>query len=366
MNIKLERKIAVSKFKVILDIGRKEERSDIIALLLIAQSNNNQLSKKIVCKEFLFRYHNQMAENILRRCIEYEVLDNEYKITEVGFQAIEDGMIYRYYDGVSYLYATKDQLIPQRILDFQFIDENINFRNEIREPDENPINLIDIPRWLKDIEKIEGKQLFDDEKTEINVKSISEKVELIENLEMVVSINLTKKSCILETTGIFDDNHREIDYFPNFQIIWEELLANRITDWDWNDNKLEVHSNISDTEKMTFKKKIKFKSPNIIDFGVFDSTSVEVDIKPKTEVDANKWANWLLKHDINDFLFDAVFIERIQQNSMLFPGFTIKFLSHEILAKEMEEDLDLENIPNAFWFVKAPLDLIPIAEKENN
>ena len=127
MNIKLERKIEASTFKVILDIGLKEERSDVIALLLIAQSNNNQLSKKIVCNEFLFRDHNQMAENILRRCIEYEVLDTEYKITQEGFQAIEDNMIYRYYGGVSFLYVTQDPLIPQKIIDFEFVDENINF-----------------------------------------------------------------------------------------------------------------------------------------------------------------------------------------------------------------------------------------------
>ena len=58
-----------------------------------------------------------MAENVLRRCIEYEVIDDEYKITEKGFQVIEDGMIYRFYDGVFYLYVTKDPIIPQKILD---------------------------------------------------------------------------------------------------------------------------------------------------------------------------------------------------------------------------------------------------------
>lgn len=365
MNIKLERKIKVSKYKVILDIGQKEERSDVIALLLIAQSYNNKLSKKIVCKEFLFRDHDQMVENILRRCIEYEVIDNEYKVTKEGFQAIEDGKIYRYYDGVFYLYVTKDPLIPQKILDIEFVKENINFSNEIRESSENEINLINIPQWLKDIEKVEGKQLFNNDKTEINVKSISEKVELIENLEMMVSINLTKKSCILSTTGIFNEQ-REIHYFPKFKAIWEEIMANRITDWDWNDNKLKVPCNLTDNEKISFRKKINFKSPNVNNFGAFDSLSIEVEIKPKTEADANVWANWLLRYDISDFLFDTTFVERKKQISLLFPDFTIDFLSHEALVEEMKDNLDLENIPNEYWFVQAPIDLIPIAEKENN
>jgi len=365
MNVKLERKIKISKFKVILDIGQKVERTDIIALLLIAQANNNQLSREIVCRDFIFREHNQMAETILRRCIEYEVLDNEYKITQEGFQAIRDGMVYRYHNGRFYIYVTDDPLIPQRILDIEFVNENINFRNEIREPGENKINLIDIPQWLKDVEKVEDKQLFNIDKTEINVKSISEKVELLEKIELIVTINLTKKSCILKTSGIFNDQ-REIHYFPKFQAIWEELMANRITDWDWNNNKLKVHCNLTDNEKISFRKKISFKSPNINNFGSFDSLSIEVEIKPKTEADANEWANWLLCHDINDFLFDTAFVERKKQISMLFPDFNVDFLSHKALVEEMKGNLDLDNISNEYWFVQAPIDLIPIAEKENN
>jgi len=366
MNIKLERKIEVSKFKVILDIGQKEERSDIIALLLIAQSNNNQLSKKIICREFLFRDHDQMAENILRRCIEYEVFDNEYKITQEGFQAINDGMIYHYYNSVFYLYVTKDPLIPQKILNFEFTNENIDFGNEIRESDKNAVNLIDIPQWLKDLEKVEGNQLFNTEKTEINIKSISEKVELIENLEMSVAINITSKSCILKTDGIFNDQ-REISYFPKFKTVMHLLLKEKINEWDWKDNKFKViFGNLSEIEKINFKKKIKFKNPSIPEFGVFNSMSFDVDIKPKTEFDANKWANWLLKYDINDFMFDTAFNERRQQISIVFPDFNIEFLSHNSLAKEMKDSIDYENIPNEFWFVQAPLDIIPIVEKENN
>ena len=121
MNIKLERKIRVIKYKAILDIGRKIERSDFIALLLIAKANNNQLSKEIICKEFLFRDHEQMAENVLRRCIDRDLIDNEYRITKEGFEAINVGMIYEYYDGVCYIYVTNDPIIPQKILDFEFL-----------------------------------------------------------------------------------------------------------------------------------------------------------------------------------------------------------------------------------------------------
>lgn len=363
MNLKLEREIEVNKYKVILDIGQKEERSDIIALLLIAQSNNNQLSREIVCKDFLFREHNQMAETILRRCIEYEVIDNEYKITQEGFQAINDGMIYRYYDGVFFIYVTSDPLIPQKILDIEFVNEDINFRNEIRETSENAFNLIDIPQWLKDLEKIEGKKLFNNDKTVINVKSISEKVELIEKLEMLTTINLTKKSCILETSGIFNDR-REIDYFPKYQVVWEMLMGNRITEWDWEDDKLMVSYDLTDTEMISFKKKVNFNPPNIENYGTFNSITIEVGIKPKTGNDANEWGNWLLKNDISDFLFDKAFNEQKQKISLLFPDFNIRFLSHKSLIEEIKENLDFGDIPNGFWFVQTPLDLNPIDEKE--
>jgi len=365
MNIKLERKIEIRKYKVILDIGQKEERSDVIALLLIAQSNNNRLTKDIVCNKFLFRDHDKMAENVLRRCIDYEVLDTDYKITEKGLQAIEDGMIYHYYNGVFYLYATNDPLIPQKILDIELCNENINFRDEIREPGETT-ELIDIPLWMKDIENIKDKKLFNTDKIEIDVKSISDKIELIENYDQLVTINITSKSCILKMEGLYDDQ-REINYFPNYNTVLHLLFEERINDWDWNDNKLKVVSAIlSDSEKINFKRKISFKNPKIPDFGDFNSVSFIVNIKPKTEFDANKWANWLLKNEINDFMFEPFFVKRKQEIAKLFQNYKIEFHSHEFLCEEMKNSIDFDNISNKYWFVVSPSDLLPINEKENS
>jgi len=362
LDIKLKRKIDVSKYKVILDIGQKQERKDVIALLLIAKKYNNQLSTKIVCRDFLFRNHEKMAENILRRCIEYEVIDNDYKITEKGFEAIDDRMIYQYYDGVFYLYVTEDQLIPQRILNYEIVEEAINFRNEIKGTNDSEFNLIDTPQWLKELETIEGKVLFNNEKTEINIRSISDKVEFIEKTELVVTVNLSEKSCILRTSGIFNDQ-RDIEYFPSFMVIWSELMGNQIANWDWNDNKLRISNNLKDSEKSSFKRIINFNNPKINNFGTFDSISLEVNIKPQTKVIADEWANWLLIHNINDFIFEDTLNKSKQKTAELFTEFTINFHSHNTIANQMRQRLNLENIPIEYWFVQAPLDIKPIIKE---
>ena len=365
MNIVLKRKIKVNVYKAILDVGQKQERSDVIALLLIAKANNNQLSKQIICRDFLFRDHEQMAENVLRRCIDYEVIDNDYKVTKKGFEALEDRMVYQYYDGVFYVYVTTDPLIPQKILNYKIIEENINFGAEIRGSSGDLSNLIDTPQWLKDLENIEGEILFNDAKTEITIKAISEKVEFIEEEFLHVSINLSEKSCALIVSDIFNDQ-RNIDHFPDFKEVLNELLGDQISNWNWNENKLEVSSNLTDNEKLAFKKKITFNNPKIKKFGTFDSFSIEVDIKPQTEALANEWANFLLLNNINDFLFENTLKEQKQKIAVLFPEYTINFLNRTSIAQLMKVKMQSDEIPIEYWFVQAPIDIAPIINKESN
>lgn len=374
MEIILNRNIKVKKFKALIDMGIKEKRTEIIALLMIAKSHGEELSKKIICDEFIFRDNKTIAKRILQRCQDLGVIDEDLKVTEDGIDAREDGMIYRPYTGTYYIWTTKDPLIPQKILNVEMVDEKIKFKEEIkgfrwkyengaREKVEVKIekNIEILPEWLKNTEKIKHIKLLDDNNTEIRIEHIEEKVEPISVSEdLKAQIKITNNSKTIKFTGLFKDE-RDISIFPDIRSVWKQILKNRYKHWDWDDKTLKVTFNeLKEKEIISFIKKFDFDSPSIEKFGIFNSFSLNLNIKPQSDADAELWANWLLENQIKEYMFPSEFEKYKKGIYKKLKDYNIKLQTIDELSKKFINKILKEEVPNDFWFVRAPLDLFPI------
>ena len=187
MKIVLKRNIDVKKFKVIMDIGQKEKRTDIIAVLKIAQSHNEQLGIGIICREFIFRENETLAKRIIRRCQDLNLIDENLKLTNDGRKAIEDNEFYRPMTGVFNIWVTQDPLYPQKVLLCEMDEDKANLGNEIKQKREEMKNrttmeihtgvkIESTPDWLKPIADRQEIQLFDKEKSRIRIEKIEDKL----------------------------------------------------------------------------------------------------------------------------------------------------------------------------------------------
>ena len=370
MEIILNKTIKVKKFKALIDIGIKEKRTDIVALLMIAKSHNDTLSNQIIYDEFIFRENKAMANRILQRCQELGVVNENLRITEEGINAREEGMIYRPYTGTYYVWATEDTLLPQKILNIEIIDENINFKNEIlgqrnSEEDTFEKNIETLPEWLKDAEQLKNIKLLDENKRQIRIESIQEKIEPISVSEKLhAQVNLSNNSKLIQFTGLFEDE-RELSIFPNIHSVWEQLLeSSRYEKWDWEDETLQISfKELKEKEILTFIKKFEFNSPTIENFGLFNTFSLNLKIKPQSDTDAELWGNWLLEHQIKEYMFPSVFEKYRETIYKKFQDYNIKLEElYELSTKTIEKVVE-DEVPIDFWFVQAPLDLYPLKNK---
>ena len=366
MEINLKKNIRVNKFKALIDIGVKEKRTDIVALLMIAKSHGDVLSEKIIYNEFIFRENRTIAKRILQRCQDLGVIDENLKITKDGINAREDGMIYRPYTGTYYVWATEDPLLPQRILNIEIVGEKINFKKEIlgpRNTEEVTIekNIESLPEWLKDTEKIQNIKLLGEKKRDIRIEAIQEKIEPISvSVELKAQINLTIHSKLIKFTGLFEDE-RELSLFPDIRSVWKQLLGNRYDQWDWDDKTLKVSlKELNEKQILSFIKIFEFDSPKIENFGIFNDFSLNLNIRPQSDTDAESWGNWLLENQIKEYMFPITFENYKEGISKKFKGYKIKLHDLDELSRRFIDKILEDEVPNELWFVQAPLDIFPI------
>lgn len=366
MEIILHKNIIVKKFKALIDIGVKEKRTDIVALLLIAKSHSDVLSENIINNEFIFRENRTVAKRILQRCQDLGVIDENFKITKDGINAREDGMIYRPYTGTYYVWATEDPLLPQKILNIEIVGEKINFKKEIlgsRNTEEVSTvkNIESLPEWLKDTEKIKNIKLLGEKKRDIRVESIQERIEPISvSEELEAQIELRTHSKLIKFTGLFEDE-RELALFPDLHSVWEQLIGTRYEQWNWDDETLKVSlKELNENEILSFIKKFEFDSPKIENFGNFNDFSLNLNIRPQSDAEAESWANKLLENQIKEYMFPNTFENYKEGINKKFKDYKIKLQDLDELSMRFIDKFLEDDVPNEFWFVQAPLDIFPI------
>ncbi|MHA1357682.1 MAG: hypothetical protein ACTSRC_06200 [Candidatus Helarchaeota archaeon] len=375
MLIKLYRIIEVETFKAVIELGRNEARDEIISVLMLARENGNKISAELICQELLAKRPITMGSLIIKRCKELELFDEENNLTNLGQSSIESGEIFIPERELFILSCTNDPLLPQVILDLepqppQKLHQEINSErrkenNESKKKyDEGEIELL--PQWILNLE---GKviDLVCTSKNKVKIKSIAEKgqkiiVHQVEELKCELSIQ-DDGSITLSIFGRFNEKLQPPPL--EFREVWKTLLGPIANDWDESVSspKLRVRfGELTDQERNTFLKDIAFGNPSIPNYGNFEQTVIkDVPIGPKTQEDANEWANWLLINNLTSYQFEKGYQRVVEEISQKFSKFKVSLPSRMELSNLLREKLltTAERMPNHYWFVQAPLDLNP-------
>ncbi|MHA1755981.1 MAG: hypothetical protein ACTSVV_04365 [Promethearchaeota archaeon] len=374
MNINLTRKVKIEKYQIIMEIGRQENREDLIAILKLAEELGRSLEPKDICDNLLIGKPETLGETILNRCKDLDLLDEKCNLTENGKEALENSKVFLKESGCYYLYITRDQLYPKKLLDIKPIpleSQEMKAHHYINEDSmTNKNDIIDIP---DDILNLKGNKFQLKSKGKIIIYNIerSGKYFGIDN-EFSLNLFLTIKDIFNEPVlnirleGFVNENV-DPPYEFDFLKIWLSLLGIRRDDWDIRKKALRINFSelIKDNEKFNFEKEeLLIENPEIPNLGQFETTSLRnIPIIPKSNQDAQKWAEWYLIHEINDYIFEDQY-EKIQDTVLslsALDGFQIQLPSREELCKSILAERDKMTDPKKFWYIQTPLDLNEIS-----
>ncbi|MDP6766950.1 MAG: hypothetical protein QF691_12970, partial [SAR324 cluster bacterium] len=106
--------------------------------------------------------------------------------------------------------------------------------------------------------------------------------------------------------------------------------------------------------------------PAIKKYDTFKKTRLErIPISPRTKKDADKWAGFLFENSLNEYLsrdgYQSKFDE-VKQNPAFYRfSDRLIFPKQQALAEKVRKENEL--LPREFWYLQAPLDLLPWGEK---
>ena len=369
MNILLTRKVEIDVYEVIMDIGRQTKRDDLLSILKLADYLKKPLKPIDICENFFPEKPESIGEAILVRCRDLDLLDDDFKLTEIGKESLNASKVFLKEEYCYLLWITRDFLYPEKFLDIKSLEFNekemrLNyFINQNESKDGNQI--IHTP---EDIQNFKGKIFtLSNLKDKIVIYNIDEKLKKLElkeypNLRVYLEIKdiLENPFISINLSGFLN---KKIEIIPDIEIaeLWLSLLGNLSRFWNPIKKALKVNfSDLSNSEKRIFQKFIKINSPEIPNLGKFDSTMInDIRIIPKSKDDAQTWAEWLMVERITKYISKKQYEVIKKEIQKLFDDFEIIFPTVSELAKKiLISNENKEKIfPQKYWFLQTPLDL---------
>ena len=355
---------------MIMNLGKKsDQRADLVAVVKRASELGDRITPKAVCNDLINRPDALAAgERILHRCANLGLLDGRYELTEAGHQAAEEEIVFLPEHGVYQLWFTNDSLVTQGFLgynprrDEKLFDEVRNKSQKKQEP------FGPTPAWT---DHVLGKELTNYGNNEsVKIYSVEAKCRLVSKHGLSVTATLLAEEfqrprIILSSLKWGNDAIIDVPEELTFDEIWNDLLSRNSLKWETE--FLEVSfDDLSNRERYSFKRPLKFDHPEIERYGAFDGMTVDdVPIAPRSKKDAREWARFLLEDSIKGYLtperYQALVTE-IEQK----PGFykyseQLELPELATLAEQMRKKDGRMKMRN--WFLRAPLDLFPMEVK---
>lgn len=362
-SIILNRSIDLEKYEVLMEIGRKERREELHAILMLADELGGRVSATDICNELLLGRPTSVGRAIIDRCRYLELLDHSDRLTETGKEAIRNGELFIPERGRYVLWYTNDPLISQKLLHVEAVRESSLYK-EVRingNGNEHAENL------SEKILNLEGRTF--------TLLSPGGGHIIIRKIEAKGVICKLKKTDILSATlHIAPSRIAQLDVKGRFQhklqvpgidfeTAWLSVLGSLARSWENSRNPPALKiafKELNDKELASFKKTIHLTKPNLQSYGTFENTSVKnVPIIPKSRGDAAQWAKWLLKRSIHTYMDRKQYQDQIESCKSQFLDFEdIELPSLEELVLEFrEEKFPDGRLPREYWYLQAPLDL---------
>lgn len=359
--IKLKRKVEIQRFRAIIDLGRQREKEVYLAILKLAQENEWRITPELIIERFFEGRPIDFAIRIIQNCKIDGLFDDIGNISEEGKIALRENKVFLKESGAYEFWTTLDPLIPQKILDIKPVD----VRQMSKKANRGSLQLI--PDWIKKLEN-QKINLLNKNREIIKIYEFLPQIEkLNNNLNLnihfeIPPFGITEESKIM-VVGDLKKNLSQIPKYT-FEEIWLSLLGSKKNRWDSDKSTLLCTFDDVEQEESRLKFLIdqKFSTPQILDLGKFEDLIVRnIPIRPPNELEANKWANWILEHEIKNYIDEDSYEELCINISSKhqFSDFQITFPSQRDLAEKfISRNVEGEvKFSEKFWYLQTPIDL---------
>jgi hypothetical protein len=385
MRFELKRQILEQSYEVIMQMGREEKRTDLLAVLLL--SKDGPITPMRVNEELLSRisssaHGKRILENMDKgyHLVNSQPFSDEYYLSTLGQYMLDNGgQTFVPETGCYILHTTDDPLFKEGIIGYQSLSKqgghfdlesskrkHFAFRDELKEPSTDEYK--ELPEWVRSTTGIKAFPLQRGEKIMIQ--------EIIPNGRLVppsfagnVYIELSEDKIPIVKADTQNENQKvpiQTSLDLTFVQILKMCLEEEGDNLNFNGNQLVLNvkfSGLSDEEKNTFETSRHIKSPSLSGFRTFTSTDIEnIRIFPATKTDAVLWGNWLLGGAIDRYM-DKTSYSDVRK------GIAAKFGPKYQIIEELYGFEDLKNIlfdlkkkkqkgaANWYWYLQAPVDL---------
>ncbi|MHA2040763.1 MAG: hypothetical protein ACXACG_08765 [Candidatus Thorarchaeota archaeon] len=359
--ITFRRKVPIQTWDLGLSIQKYEEHPVWLAILKLAQEGSGKTSpKKVQGKLLVNKMPDLQAKLLLDRVVKEELLNEDYKLTDEGRDALDKELMPVRMRGLFTTSFVDDLLIPQIVLsvsephepkvDGKSLRRNGPARKEIEETEE-------VPEFIENV--IDTQILVNKEAQPITIKAVEE----YGSSQGFVQADLTLEFTSSGQTSLRLGHpvNRRLPIPEELNMTYSQALDTLLSDFgeDWNREEEVVLVKFDDTEiteRRIFQKSFTISRPSIPGYGSFETvTTPQVKIEPKTPIDAQSWFDWLLVDQLpNKYLQQAAFHEHISKVRVKFPS---HFLLHEPDQESVAEDLFRSGNTSKAWLLQAPLDL---------
>lgn len=397
MELNLSRKLPVRVYEGWLVIARPHKRPDLHAVLLRAQERRGGTTAEDVATHLLKGRPSAVGLRLLVRCARLGLLTREqdrnvdeevnpfawgridhpapattqsaptvsdkFRLTDTGRSALNEKEVFEQEEGRFRLWLTGDALVPLSLLDIQPVPEP-ELRRGQNGQDVGKLETPPLVRTLLgNVIELPGQK--------------SLRVRIDRTPESVVSVSLDEDTRLtwrvpesgrsrLNLSGRF---HAE---FPGpsvqFQRLWQELLGPRKRDWESSvqgGRLLVVFGEANEEGRKTFRMTWRLDVPQTGEFGDFEPSEVAgVPIGPRSDRDAQNWAEWLLEESIETHLGSAEYDPLRERIRGRFPGSSVRLPTREELAAKLrsraqkgEGKDEAPRLEPAYWYLRATIDV---------
>lgn len=369
MKIAINREAHLVAFEVVMDIGREEKRKDVVSVLMRAEELGGRVTPEDICNSLLIDRPIAVGKTVIARCQDLELLDADGWLTPLGKESLGQKTVPLPEHGRYRILCTTDPLVPQRILDLEDVHEPeteiiVNARRAARKPESKsklPEEADSVPPWLLELK---NQSIF--------LPRTGERIRVLSIAERCVSAQVREQEELSLKWTIYPDREPELKAkgFAKWNIdapeishesVFLELLGVYRVAWDARRGVLRYRfKEVVDAERASMSKSLQIEKPSVGEYGKFDDTEIRgIPIAPRTSRDAQEWAEWLLEHEIAEYLDEEGYADLVRRINSRFPDFVVRVPNRSKMAAQIRRSATAQGglLPPAYWYLQAPLDL---------
>ena len=349
--IVLEVKIPLECHVVQADVSVATEISHVLPILMHVQELEDGATPESLSDE-LFHGRKPLSQRLLDSCCDSRLLekhDQHYFLTEDGILAIEGKRVFVSKKVMWKIYYSPHPIIPgiRRVLKIDHANREAGYREE-----EN-----DQLGYLKQyIQELARGQIMvscfgENRVFRINMIEGSEKI-IRPDINITLHLEIDQRRSTLRMISSDENDDDALLDGPDmtYDAAWSQLLEQeRICDWDSECDRLQVpYYKTTQEERRTMKKTLRF-NPRIMECE-FNPMEKTVDIYPKDQYDAQRWADDLFVDGVKDYLTCERYQKIVSEIKTRFPDFEIS------LSKRANNMAEEERGSPRFWYIQAAED----------